>query len=96
MYSYLYYMAEKKDPRYKAAKVLIGAKHIKTFKEIFDHIPKSVIAKELHTNNNRMSEVIEDAAHLRVGEVAKIAKLIGVPFMVIAGLVDAGLKNGKA
>lgn len=86
---------KEKDHRYKTVKILIGAKHIKTFKGIFDHIPKSVIAKELHTNNNRMTDIIEDMAGLRIGEVATIAKLIGVPFMVICGLVDAGMKNGK-
>lgn len=75
---------------------MIEGKHIKTFKEIFKHIPKSTVSKELHTNNNRMTDIIEDMAGLRVGEVATIAKLIGVPFMVICGLIDAGLKNGKA
>lgn len=94
MYSYLYVMAEKKDPRYKAVKILIEAKHIKTFKEIFTHIPKSQVSKVLHTNNNRMTQVIENPAYLRIGEAEKIAKIIGVSFMVIAGLIDAS-KNDK-
>jgi hypothetical protein len=88
-------MAAKKDHRYFTAKVLIESKNIKTFQEIFKHIPKSVVAKELRTNNNRMTQVIEKPAYLRIGEAQKIAKLIGVPFMVIAELIDAGLKNGN-
>lgn len=88
-------MAAKKDYRYKVVQILIETKNIKTFKEIFEHIPKSEVAKQLHTNNNRMTQVIEKHGFLRVGEVATIAKLIGVPFMTIAGLIDAGMKNGK-
>lgn len=40
-----------------------------------------------------MSEIIEDPAHLRVGEADAIAKLIGVPFGVIFGLIEATMKE---
>lgn len=83
----------KKDPRYKTVKILIQGKFIKNFRQIFDHIPKSVVAAALHTNNNRMTGLINEPADLRVGEMCKIAKLIGVPFLVIAGLVEESLKN---
>jgi hypothetical protein len=85
----------KKDPRYKTVKILIEGKHIKNFKDIFTHIPKSVIAAELHTNNRRMGEVIEEPGYLRIGEADTIAKMIGVPFTVIAGLIEASLKEKK-
>jgi hypothetical protein len=83
----------KKDHRYKTVKILIQGKFIKNFRQIFDHIPKSVVASALHTNNNRMTDLINEPGDLRVGEMYKIARLIGVPFLVIAGLVEVSLKN---
>lgn len=83
----------KKDPRYKTVKILIQGKFIKNFKQIFDHIPKSVVAAALHTNNNRMTDLINEPGDMRVGEMCKIARLIGVPFLVIAGLVEVSMKN---
>jgi hypothetical protein len=83
----------KKDHRYKTVKILIQGKFIKNFRQIFDHIPKSVVAAALHTNNNRMTDLINEPGDMRVGETYMIAKLIGVPFLVIAGLVEVSLKD---
>jgi predicted nucleotidyltransferase len=83
----------KKDHRYKTVKILIQGKFIKNFRQIFDHIPKTVVASALHTNNNRMTDLINEPGDMRVGEMYKIAKLIGVPFLVIAGLVEVSMKN---
>jgi hypothetical protein len=87
---YLYSMAAKKDPRYKVVKIMIQANAIKTFKEIFTHLPKSIVAKDLRTNNNRMTNLIKDPAGFRVGEVETMAKMIGVDFMVLAGMIAKG------
>jgi plasmid maintenance system antidote protein VapI len=83
----------KKDHRYKTVKILIQGKFIKNFKQIFDHIPKTVVASALHTNNNRMTDLINEPADLRVGEMYKISKMIGVPFLVVAALVEVSLKG---
>jgi arginine repressor len=66
-----------KDPRYTAIKYLLKKEDIKTFKEIFDHIPKTVVAADLGTNNSRMSRLIDDPSLFKMGELYKLAELIG-------------------
>jgi hypothetical protein len=88
-------MAKKteKDSRYKVVRHLIEAKEIKSFKEIFTYIPKSVVSPELRTNNNRMGRLINDPTGFTIGDIIKIAKLIEVDFAVIAGLI---VKPGRS
>jgi hypothetical protein len=40
-----------------------------------------------------MTDLINEPGDMRVGEMYKIAKLIGVPFLIIAGLVEVSLKG---
>jgi hypothetical protein len=77
----------KKDPRYKVINIMIKAGAIKSFKEIFTHLPKTVVAKDLHMNNNRMTNLIEDPKDFRFAEIATIAKLVGIDFMTLAGMI---------
>jgi hypothetical protein len=82
-----------KDSRYKVVRHLIEAKEIKTFKDIFTYIPKSVVSPELHTNNNRMGRMIDNPTEFTIGDIIKIAKLIEVDFAVIVGLI---VKPGRS
>lgn len=89
-------MAKKKDDkdrRYKVVNIMINAGAIKSFKDIFDHLPKSVVAGALHKNNNRMGELIEEPTGFTFAEIITIAKLIEVDFAVIAGLI---VKPGRS
>jgi hypothetical protein len=80
-------MAAKKDPRYKVVNIMIKAGAIKSFKEIFVHLPKTVVAKDLHMNNNRMTRLIEEPGGLTFEDIATIAKLSGVDFMTLVGMI---------
>jgi hypothetical protein len=40
-----------------------------------------------------MTDLINEPADLRVGEMYKISKMIGVPFLVVAALVEVSLKG---
>ena len=77
----------KKDQRYKVVNILIKAGEIKSFKEIFVHLPKSVVAKDLHMNNNRMTRLIEEPGGFTFTDIATIAKLAGLDFMTLAGMI---------
>jgi len=70
-------MNSNKDPRYLSLKYLIKKGDITTFKEIFDHIPYTVVAHDLHTNNNRMKKMIANPGLFHLGEVYQMAELIG-------------------
>lgn len=50
---------------------------VKVFKDIFDIIPKSTVAKELHTNNNRMDRLIKNPLELSLAEIDTMAGLFG-------------------
>jgi hypothetical protein len=66
-----------KDPRYLAVKWLLKKKDITTFKQIFDHIPYTVVAADLHTNNDRMKRLIENPEQFRIEELYALADFIG-------------------
>ena len=65
------------DPRYLSLKYLIKKGDITTFKEIFYHIPYTVVANDLHTNNNRMKRLIENPEQFSLEELYILADLIG-------------------
>lgn len=77
----------KKDPRYKVINIMIKAGAIKSFKDIFVHLPKTVVAKDLHMNNNRMTRLIEKPGGFTFGDIATIAKLVGIDFVTLAGMI---------
>jgi hypothetical protein len=65
------------DPRYGVIKDLLAAGAIKKFTETFEWIPHSVIAKDFKTSNARMKKMISDPNLWKIGELYKLADLIG-------------------
>lgn len=66
------------DPRYDAVRVLFEAGHIKQFPDIFIHIPKTTVYKDLGVNFNRFARAIYDPSIFKMGELKEIAELFGV------------------
>jgi hypothetical protein len=66
-----------KDVRYKTVQEMIRARGIKTFSEIFEQIPRSIVATDMGTNNNRMRDLIKYPLQLKLLEVDKLAALFG-------------------
>lgn len=56
------------DPRYKAVKLLIQKKQLRSFQDIFTYIPMTVIAGDLRTNNNRMGRLTYNPGELTYEE----------------------------
>jgi hypothetical protein len=75
-----------KDHRYNIARLFIEKGEIKTINQIFDYIPKSVVSRELKTNNNRFTRLIRDPLAFKLIELSKIAKAIGVETKVLVNL----------
>jgi hypothetical protein len=82
-----------KDHRYKTVKVMIEAGHVTEFKQVFDHIPKSVVARDLGTNNNRMTRMITHVEQFNFLEVFKISGLIDIDFRILLNLVATQFLN---
>ena len=89
-----------KDYRYNAVRALFEQGEIKTFAQIFDYIPKTVVGSELRTNNNRITLLIKDPLKFKLIELTKIANLIGIEpellvMMVLQGVQSKKKKPGK-
>jgi hypothetical protein len=67
------------DRRYAIVKIMLDAKKspIKVFRDIFNHIPKSTVAADLRTNNNRMHRLIGEPTEFTLKEIDKMAALFG-------------------
>jgi len=78
-----------KDKRYRTIKFLLENGHISTLNEIFESIPKSVVAKDLGFNNMRMAKLIRDVDRYIVKDLFKLAALIEVEETVIMNLLLA-------
>lgn len=66
------------DPRYAITKVLIKRGHTTSFKQIFDTIPKTIVAKDLGVNNIRFSRLIENPELINVKLLNRIAGLFDI------------------
>jgi hypothetical protein len=76
-----------KDRRYITVKNLISAGYIKTFREIFDTVPKSVIAADLGFNNDRINNLMANVDRFIVKDLFKLASLIEVEEVEIMKLI---------
>ncbi|TXJ23509.1 MAG: hypothetical protein E6Q24_17500 [Chitinophagaceae bacterium] len=76
-----------KDKRYTNVKNLISGGHIKNFKDLFDVIPKTVVAHDLGINNVRFTELMEDVGRYFVKDLFKLAELIEVPEIEVMKLI---------
>lgn len=83
------------DRRYALIKIMLDAKKspIKVFRDIFNHIPKSVVAKALHTNNNRMHRLIGEPTEFTLADIDTMAGLFGCTSDKLIKLIR---KQGKA
>jgi hypothetical protein len=67
-----------KDRRYNTVKLLIEAGHITEFSNIFDHIPRSVVANDLGTNYNRLARLITHTEHFTLEELVTLSNFFDV------------------
>lgn len=84
-----------KDERYIGVKKLIESGHITEFKQIFTYLPKTVMAGDLGTNNNRMTRLIDRTEKFTLEELNRISELIDVPFDSINSLASIQYKKSK-
>jgi len=80
----------KKDHRSKVIKIMINAKGIKNFQDIFKVLPRSVVAGDMHTNNNRFYRLVLNPGEFTFNEVRQMAKLIGCKYEQLRELVERG------
>lgn len=84
-----------KDERYIGVKKLIESGHITEFKQIFTYLPKTVMAQDLGTNNNRMTKLIERTELFTLEELNRIGDLIDISFDSVNMLASNQYKRSK-
>ena len=72
---------------------MIETNNITEFRQIFDHIPKSVVARDLGTNNNRMTRLIANVEQFTILELYTISKLVEIDFKTFLNLVTNQFLN---
>lgn len=90
-----------KDKRYKTVKHLIESGHIHEFREIFDTIPKTIVATDMGTNYKRLLRLVENVDQFKVGDLYSLAGMFEVDRLAIMKLVvkqsdnEAGKRKKK-
>ena len=72
--------------------------YVKTLNEIFDTVPKTVVAKDVGTNLARLNKMIGDPQIYSFRDMVKLASLIEVDELAIMTLIYAqyqALKKSK-
>jgi hypothetical protein len=78
-----------KDPRYTSVRRLIGSGDIRTFRDIFDYIPKSVMAKDMGRNYATFASKVIHPDRFTLLEIFKMSKWIEVEPEQLITLVKA-------
>ncbi|HUR65484.1 MAG TPA: hypothetical protein VMZ03_03970 [Chitinophagaceae bacterium] len=81
------------DPRFTAIAPLIRSGHITWFKDIFDHIPVSLLSRELKFNFDKMKRSVDHPGFLTMDECYAIARLLGVKGQEVVKLVNEQIEK---
>ena len=86
----------KKNDRYETIRLLIQAGSITEFRQVFTHVRKTAIARDIHTNNNRITRLISNAEDFTAKELFIISDLWEVDHKIILDLIyNQYSKKGK-
>lgn len=70
-----------RDARYTTIKNLIDAGYIKSFRDMFPTIPKSVVARDLGMNNARFTILMNDVKRFTLDELYRLAGFLAIDEM---------------
>lgn len=84
-----------KDKRYKAVKIMIESDNIVEFRQIFELVPKSVLARELRTNNNRMTKLISNVRRFSLDELYRISRAMTIDFRKLVSITCTQMLNDE-
>ena len=83
------FAAMMKDRRYGAVKKLISTKQLSVFRDIFEIVPKSVVARDLGMNNRRLERLIQRVEDFVLKDLFKFADFLEIDRMDIIEMVYA-------
>jgi len=75
-----------KDKRYKVVKTMLDKGILIEFRQILEVVPKTVIARELRTNNNRMTRLLSDVRSFSLDELYRISRAMTIDFRKLVSI----------
>lgn len=84
-----------RDARYTTVKNLIVAGYIKSFREMFPTIPKSVVARDLGMNNGRFTRLMNDVKKFSFEEIYRLSGFLQIEETTMLMLVHEQYLNDK-
>jgi hypothetical protein len=91
----LFYLHMAKDKRYATVKNLITGGYIKSFSEIWDTLPKTVVARDLKKHHQTFSKLINSPEKIKFEEAIEIASLIEIDGIQIINLIYTQIDPDK-
>jgi len=76
-----------KDSRYLAVKQALENKEVIYFNDIFQRLPKSIVAKDTGIGIKRMNSLCKDARKILLGDALLLANLLDVNPLLITDIV---------
>lgn len=67
---------------------MITGGHVASFREIFEHVPKSVVARDLGMNNMRFTRLINHVEQFVVDDLFRFAAFLEVDNMVLLEMMN--------
>lgn len=96
MYSQLtIYLHMAKDKRYTTVKNLITGGYIKSFSEIWETLPKTIVARDLKKHHQTFSKLISSPEKIKFEEALEIAALIDIDGIQIINLIYSEIDPNK-
>lgn len=83
------------NKKFEKAKLLFDQGLIKEFKELFDVVPYSVVARKLNTNNVRFKAKLEEPMTLKLIELDEIATLLNIDSLALFALARQSLSRKR-
>ena len=81
----------KREDRYKIIRPLFLQRRIKSFRDLFEHVPPTVFAGSLGKITKRFIQLIEDADKFKVEEIVQMARLCKLSMFEMFGLLQREL-----
>ena len=81
------------DPRFEAAKALIETGKLLKFNDLFEIIPKSVMAEEMGHSYSSFASKLENPRRWTLGNIADMATILNIPADELANVLFRSLNR---
>lgn len=84
-----------KDKRYRTLKILIEGGYVANFKEIFDHIPKTIVGKDMGIHFRRFHRMVAKVTEVKVKDIFMLSEFFDVDEKLLFDLIYRQCKKRK-